>query len=41
MNSQSVFTKSFKTGMFFATALFFVIGTVYAGRYENGHKQER
>ncbi len=30
MNSQSVFTKSFKTGLFFAAALFFVIGTVYA-----------
>lgn len=41
MNSQSVFTKSFKTGMFFATALFFVIGTVYAADTKTGHKQER
>ncbi len=30
MNSQSVFTKCLKTGLFFATALFFVHGQVQA-----------
>ena len=34
MNSQSVYTKSFKTGLFFAAALFFVIGTVHAADTE-------
>lgn len=40
MNSQSVFTKSFKTGVFLQPALFFVIGTVHAADTETATNKD-